>query len=133
MKAKWVLGGLLALAALAGCSKNPAGPSTPDPTPAPTHQVIYVATSTAGDNVITYVDGDGQSHQVHAGTDWAITFTAHQLVTSNNSYYVYLACASVSAEYPMQESKITIFVDGQVYGRATCRRDYTLAWAEKQF
>jgi len=48
---------LVLVMASTGCGKNPSGPSTPDPAPEVTHQVIYVATSTAGDNVVTYVDG----------------------------------------------------------------------------
>jgi hypothetical protein len=114
---------------LVGCDKNPTGPS-PDlePTLVTTHQVIYLASSTAGDNIITYVDGDGQSHQVHAGEEWAITFTAH-----NGSFYVYLACASVSKEYSSQNSAVRIFIDGKLVGKDVCQRNCTLAWVEKQY
>lgn len=127
MKKIWVIPLLLLMV---GCGKNPAGPSA-EPTSEVTHQVIYSASSTAGDNVITYVDGDGQSHQVHAGEEWAITFTAHR--SNNGSFYVYLACASVSQEYPSQTSSIRMFVDGKLVGKSSCQRNYTLAWAEYQY
>ena len=60
-----------------------------------------------------------------------MTFTAHR--GNNGSFYVYLACASVSTEQPSQTSTIMMLVDGQLFGKSTCQRNYTLAWAEKQF
>lgn len=124
---------LLAMVMLAGCGCNPMAPSIPEPTPVITHQVVYMATSTASENIITYIDGNGQSHQVHAGGDWFLTLTAYPSATSGGSYFVYLACASVSTEMPMQQSTVTIFVDGQVVDKNTCRNDFTLAQAYKQF
>lgn len=136
MKKRITLFGLiLILAGLTGCGKNPMGtdpqPTVTAPKTEVAYQITYKAESTALDNVVTYVDGQGQSHQVHVGQYWELNFTAHKL--NNDSFYVYLANASCSTENATQITTVKFYVDGVLVKESTCQRNYTLAFVEYQW